>query len=208
MRICTLVRQSYCRENWVKITQDNTYTDQKAGKEVRNDHKPNPEKSTKRLQNKPNLVLKNKTGNTVSNPDPAHALLTRDERTVKYFSPSPVWSNKIESDPVLTRKSFENHQPYPVLTTNEKSGMFILSHEAKELLELFCLQSNAIGWRQNSSNSAFVSWDKIDTACWHCQSLISKCLFGIRGKSLLELFCHHENLINRIGQVTRTTQLD
>ena len=40
------------------------------------------------------------------------------------------------------------------------------------------------------------------------QSVISNCLFGIRGKSLLELFCHHENPIDRIGQVTRTTQLD
>jgi len=35
-----------------------------------------------------------------------------------------------------------------------------------------------------------------------------KCLVGIRGKSLLELFCHHENPIDRIGQVTRMTELD
>jgi len=35
-----------------------------------------------------------------------------------------------------------------------------------------------------------------------------KCLFGIGGKSLLELFCHHENPIDRIGQVTRMTELD
>jgi len=39
----------------------------------------------------------------------------RDERTVKFFSPSPVWSDKIESDPVLIRKMFENHQTDPVL---------------------------------------------------------------------------------------------
>jgi len=35
-----------------------------------------------------------------------------------------------------------------------------------------------------------------------------KCLFGIRGKSLLELFCSHEIPIDRIGQVTRMTELD
>jgi len=35
-----------------------------------------------------------------------------------------------------------------------------------------------------------------------------KCPFGIRGKSLLELFCHHENPIDRIDQVTRVTELD
>ena len=32
-----------------------------------------------------------------------------------------------------------------------------LPHGAKELLELFCLQPNAIGWRQNSSSSVFAS---------------------------------------------------
>jgi len=37
---------------------------------------------------------------------------------------------------------------------------------------------------------------------------IDKCLFGIRGKSLLELFFHHENPIDRIGQETRMTELD
>jgi len=34
-------------------------------------------------------------------------------------------------------------------------------HEAKALLELFCLQPIVFGWRQNSSSSSFASWDKI-----------------------------------------------
>jgi len=38
-----------------------------------------------------------------------------DERTVKFFSRSPVLSDKIESVPVLIRKIFENHQSDPVL---------------------------------------------------------------------------------------------
>jgi len=39
--------------------------------------------------------------------------------------------------------------------------MSILSHEAKTLLELFCLQPIVFGQRQNSSSSSFVSWGKI-----------------------------------------------
>jgi len=40
----------------------------------------------------------------------------RDERTVKFFSPSPVLTlEKIESDLVLIRKIVENHQSDPVL---------------------------------------------------------------------------------------------
>jgi len=55
---------------------------------------------------------------------------TRDERTVKYFSLS---SDKIESDPVLIRKIFENHQSDQSSPTspNVKSFVFILPHEAK-----------------------------------------------------------------------------
>jgi len=64
-----------------------------------------------------------------------------------------------------------------------KSCLFILPHEAKELLELFRLYPNTIGWRQNSSSSAFASWGKIDTCFWHLQNLTRKCLLGIRGKS-------------------------
>jgi len=39
---------------------------------------------------------------------------SRDERTEKFFSSNPVLSDEIESDPVLVRKSFENHQSDPV----------------------------------------------------------------------------------------------
>ena len=39
--------------------------------------------------------------------------------------------------------------------------MSILPHEAKALLELFCLQPIIFGRRQNSSRSSFASYDKI-----------------------------------------------
>jgi len=55
--------------------------------------------------------------------------------------------------------------PTQSCSANVKSGIFILSYEAK--------QPNTIGCRQNSSSSAFASSGKIDTAFWHCQSLIS-----------------------------------
>ena len=58
-----------------------------------------------------------------------------------------------------------------------KSCIFILPHEAKSMLELFCHQSNMIGWRQNSFSSAFASWGKVGTAIWHFQNLTSQCLF-------------------------------
>ena len=115
------------------------------------------------------------------------------------------WPDKIESDPILIRNIFENHQSDPALICQCKKK-FILSYETKELLELFCLQPNTIGWRQNSSSSAFASWGKIDYLL--ALPKLDKCLFGIRSKSLLELFCHHENPIDRTGQVTRMTELD
>jgi len=37
----------------------------------------------------------------------------------------------------------------------------ILPHEAKALLELFCLQPIIFGWRQNSSSGSFASWGKM-----------------------------------------------
>jgi len=40
---------------------------------------------------------------------------SRNGRTMKFFSSSPAWSDKIESDPGLIRKIFENHQFDPVL---------------------------------------------------------------------------------------------
>jgi len=42
-----------------------------------------------------------------------------------------------------------------------QKAVSILTHEAKPLLELFCLQTIVFGWRQNSSSSSFASWDKI-----------------------------------------------
>jgi len=39
-----------------------------------------------------------------------------------------------------------------------QTAVLILPHEGKALLELFCLQANLFGWRQNSSSSAFASW--------------------------------------------------
>jgi len=74
------------------------------------------------------------------------------------------WSDKIESDPVLVRKFLKIISPIQSWSANVKSCIFILPHEAKELLELFCLSPITIGWRQNTSNSAFASWGKIDTA--------------------------------------------
>jgi len=54
-------------------------------------------------------------------------------------------------------------------STNVKSCIYILPLEAKELLELFCLLPITIGWKQNTSSSAFASWSKIDTAFQHFQ---------------------------------------
>jgi len=40
-------------------------------------------------------------------------------------------------------------------------AMSILPHEAKALLQLFCLQPIIFGWRQNSASGAFALWGKI-----------------------------------------------
>ena len=42
------------------------------------------------------------------------------------------WSPKVESDPVLICKIFENHQSDPVLIRPYKTMYFILTHEAKQ----------------------------------------------------------------------------
>jgi len=47
------------------------------------------------------------------------------------------WSDKIESDPVLIRKIFENHQSDPVLINPCKFVYFILLREAKAPLKVF-----------------------------------------------------------------------
>jgi len=108
------------------------------------------------------------------------------------------WSNKIESEPVLILKIFEN--PIQSWAAHVKSWIFILPHEAKASLELFCLQPNMTGWRQNSCSMAFASWGKIDIAFWHFQYLTRQCLlclmnqkhcwsyFAIRRIRFFELF--------------------
>ena len=54
--------------------------------------------------------------------------LTRDKRTVKFLSPSPILIRKswIRPSPVC-----KNHQSDPVLICPYKTMYFILSHEAK-----------------------------------------------------------------------------
>jgi len=99
-------------------------------------------------------------------------------------SPDPMILNPIQC---WSAKFLKIIGPKQSWSTNVKSCFifprFILPHEANELLKLFCLKPNTISWRQNSSISAFASWGKIDTAFWHFQNLIRKCLFSIRGKS-------------------------
>jgi len=55
----------------------------------------------------------------------------RDERTVKFFSPSPDLSDKIKSNPVLIRKIFENHQSDPVLILPCKIMYFYFASRGK-----------------------------------------------------------------------------
>jgi len=42
-----------------------------------------------------------------------------------------------------------------------QNALSILPHEAKALLELFCLQPIIFSWRQNNSSSYFALWEKI-----------------------------------------------
>ena len=93
------------------------------------------------------------------------------------------WSDKIESDQVLSAKFLKIISPIQSWSANVKSCIFILPHEAKELLELFCLSPITIGWRQNTSSIVFASWGKIDTTFRHFRNLTINCLLGIRGKS-------------------------
>jgi len=72
------------------------------------------------------------------------------------------WFDKIESDTVLIAKILKSISPIRQC----KIIYSILPHEAMLLLELFCLLQNTIGWRQNSSSSAFALWGKIDTCCF------------------------------------------
>jgi len=79
----------------------------------------------------------------------------RDERTVKFFSPSPILIRKIESDPVLMRRILKNHRSDPVLIHPRKNLYF-----------------------------HFASRGKIDTAFWHFQNLTRQRLFCLGGKSI------------------------
>ena len=114
------------------------------------------------------------------------------------------WSAKIESDPVLIREMFENHQSDPVLIRPCKIVYFILLHEATALLELFCLWPNTIGCRQNISSSALASWWKTDTAFQNFKKFNKTVsTLPLQEKALLELFCHSDNPIGWIGLLTR-----
>ena len=56
---------------------------------------------------------------------------SRDESTVKFSGPSPILSAKIESDPVLIRKIFENHQSDPVLAHPCKTKFYYFASWGK-----------------------------------------------------------------------------
>ena len=103
------------------------------------------------------------------------------------------WSDKIEFNPVLTAKFFKIISPIQSWSARVKSWIFILPHEVKPVLELFCLEPNMIGWRQNSSSRAFASWCKIDTAFCNFQNLKKAVsILPSEAKALLELFCHEK----------------
>jgi len=93
------------------------------------------------------------------------------------------WPDKIEYEPVLIRKFLKFISPIQSWSTSVKSFIFVLPHEAKELLKLFYLLPITIVWRENTSSRAFASWGKIDTAFQHFQNLTRKFLLGIWGKS-------------------------
>ena len=67
-------------------------------------------------------------------------------------SPDPMKLNPIHS---WSAKFLKIISPIHSWSVNVKSFIFLLPHEAKELLELFCLQPNTTGWKQNSPSSAF-----------------------------------------------------
>ena len=93
------------------------------------------------------------------------------------------WSAKVESDPVLTCKIFENHQSDPVLIRPYKTMYFILSHEANRLILLpfpkfnkavFILSSEAkallklfaIRWSQLVELVKWQGWCAWLSECW------------------------------------------
>ena len=117
---------------------------------------------------------------------------TRDEWTVKFFSPSPVQpSDKIESDPVLIRKIFENHQSDPVLIRPCKIMHFYFASWSKsttgailplakyDWLKTKKFQECLCVMRQN--RPSLLSFPKFDKAV---------SIFPPETKALLELFCY------------------
>jgi len=76
-----------------------------------------------------------------------------DSEFVEFESSSvPIKLNPIQS---WSAKCLKIIIPIQSWSANVKSCIFILPHQAKELLELFCHQTNTTSWRQNSSSSAF-----------------------------------------------------
>jgi len=94
----------------------------------------------------------------------------RDERTVKFFSPSPVlirWNwIQFSPDPQNFWKSLVRSSPD--LPMSNHVLLFCLMRQ-KNYWSYFAF-SQMFGWRQNSSSSAFASWGIIDPAFWHFQN--------------------------------------
>jgi len=90
-------------------------------------------------------------------------------------NPDPQKLNPIRS---WSAKFLKIISPIQSWSANMKSC--ILPYEVSNHWSYFALSQKG---RQNSSNSAFASRGKIDTAFWHFHNLTRKCLFGIKGKS-------------------------
>jgi len=107
------------------------------------------------------------------------------------------WSEKIESDPVLIRKIFENQRSDPVLICPCKIMYFHCASWGKNAGAV--LPSAKHDWlKAKYFNCAFASWGKIDTAFCHFENLTRQCLFWIfhEAWALLELL--------PLGEATRT----
>jgi len=63
--------------------------------------------------------------------------------------------------PAVVFSGMPNTRHFLVKFWKCQKAVCVLPHEAKALLELFCLQPIIFGWRQNSCSSSFASWGKI-----------------------------------------------
>jgi len=97
----------------------------------------------------------------------ATVVYSRDERTVKFFSPSPI----------LIRKSWIRSSP-DLQNFLKSSARSSLDRPIKN--HIFCFAS----WDK------IASWGKIDTTFWHSQNLITQCYLAIRGKSTGGVICY------------------